>query len=32
MASLIWQDFLFACAFYRYTPEFEANILGGDTG
>lgn len=24
---ILWQDFLFACALYHYTPEFEANII-----
>ena len=23
---MVWQDFMFACAVYELTPEFEANI------
>lgn len=26
MGFLVWQDFMFACAVYELTPEFEANI------
>lgn len=26
MGLVVWQDFMFACAVYDLTPEFEANI------
>lgn len=26
MGLMVWQDFMFACAMYELTPEFEANI------
>lgn len=26
MGFMVWQDFMFACAVYELTPEFEANI------
>jgi len=28
MGLLVWQDFMFACAVYDLTPEFEENIRG----
>lgn len=28
MGIVVWQDFMFACAVYDLTPEFEANIRG----
>ena len=26
LGLLVWEDFMFACAHYRFTPEFEENI------
>ena len=26
LGLIVWQDFMFACAVYPLTPEFEANV------